>query len=234
MHDVYIGYSPGHTGTHDWHWHMVGMGPNKYFPQNLSLFQLLAPVLRWVYCFNYVCSIMSAGSYSTKKRRKWVLITEKICDIIVTNMWHYFFAKVENMWHYCDKYVTLFFAKVELDLKWFSLLSESLCNSQGKFARRYISLSSAAPVYLYLNENCKHLVWNFCSLSSDMEKVKMLLRKVLWDFPNSPPTLCVLLQVNLYFIGVYAVMGIGLCNLVTTIVVEFNKVLLQRERFPLL
>jgi hypothetical protein len=42
------------------------------------------------------------------------------------------------------------------------------------------------------------------------------------------------LQVNLYFIGVYAVMGIGLCNLVTTIVVEFNKVLLQRERFPLL
>ena len=46
MHDVYIGYSPGHTGTHDWHWHMVGMGPNKYFPQNLSLFQLLAPVLR--------------------------------------------------------------------------------------------------------------------------------------------------------------------------------------------
>ena len=65
MHAVYIGYSPGHTGTHDWPWHMVGMGPNKYFPQNLSLFQLLAPVLRilrillqLVLLFNYVCRFL--------------------------------------------------------------------------------------------------------------------------------------------------------------------------------
>ena len=82
---------------------------------------------------------------------------------------------------------------MELDLKWFSLLSESLCNSQGKFARRYISLSSAAPVYLYLNENCKHLVFFiFVHYLQTWKKVKMLLQKVLWDFRNSPPTLCAL------------------------------------------
>ena len=95
--------------------------------------------------------------------------------------------------------MTLFFAKVELDLKWFSLLSESLCNSQGKFARRYISLSSAAPVYLYLNENCKHLVSYFCSFSSDMEKSKNVAPKSSVGFSQfSSNTLCSFVFDHLY------------------------------------
>ena len=40
MHAVYIGYSPGHTGTHDWHWHMVGIARANIFHKTFFTFPL--------------------------------------------------------------------------------------------------------------------------------------------------------------------------------------------------
>ena len=87
MHAVYIGYSPGHTGTHDWHWHMVGIGQQKYFPQNVPLFSTFSPcfalslLLQLVLLFNHVCRILEH-----QKEEKVGADNRKICDIIVTNM----------------------------------------------------------------------------------------------------------------------------------------------------
>jgi len=49
------------------------------------------------------------------------------------------------------------------------------------------------------------------------------------DASMPPLTAVETAAVNGYFVAVYAVMGIGLCNLVTTIVVEFNKVVEEEE-----
>ena len=177
MHAVYIGYSPGHTGTHDWHWHMVGMGPNKYFPQNLSLFQLLAPVLRilrillqLVFLFNYVCRILEH-----QKEEKVGADNRKVCDIIVTNMWHYFLPKWSWIWNGFLSSLSLYVT-----------LRGNL--QDGTF--HYPALLRCICILMKIANIWFHIFVHFLRT---WKKVKMLLQKVLWDFRNSPPTLCVLL-----------------------------------------
>ena len=77
-------------------WH----GSKQIFPPKFVNFSTFIPcfalslLLQLVLLFNYVCRILEH-----QKEEKVGADKRKICDIIVTNMWHYFLAKWSWIWN---------------------------------------------------------------------------------------------------------------------------------------